>query len=353
MVIEAQRRARTLGVGSVLLTLWGAALGALPAAAEGSRGFERVGEGLTSADELAGLDAGYRRFTAPDMAETCDVPWPERIEVRSVPTVTAGAWFDYAGFSVLALDRDGRVIPRVPIGLEIDAGSPPVLAMETSHWLAVRDGLKAIRPGVFRLRVATQCAQEGRAPLSATAEIPVGPACPAEFAEHVRKLQALTPAVSAQSPERRAVADFFAALPSDYFCFDRLFGDPGGAAPLRAEPKLSALLPRIARAVPVREYAAKLVALSVQARRETAQAQALQTAARALLDEHTEAFVAALGSVDGEHEWTVWTFLFAGPAESRAPLDPSVQTKVCAASELSCSLSKQAFPVATARGDRP
>ena len=146
-------------------------------------------------------------------------------------------------------------------------------------------------------------------------------ACPdTEFYVHLRKLRALTPAVTAESPDRAALARFFEALPPDFVCFNRLFGYSDGPAPLYSEPQLYFLFPKIAVAVPERHYVQKLVGLSVDARWEADQTGALQNAARSMLDARTELFVTFLYELSPESERSVWAFLFGAPHPSNEPL---------------------------------
>jgi hypothetical protein len=168
--------------------------------------------------------------------------------------------------------------------------------------------------------------------------------CPdAEYEEHLQGLRALTPAVIAEKPEQTALARFFQALPTDFACFNRLFGYSDAPAPLYSEPQLHFLFPKIAPVVPRHDYARKLVGLSVNARWEADQTGALQDATRSVLDTDTQLFVKLLGELSADSERSVWAFLFGAPHPSNEPLSASVQGKVCETSARSCELSKQVY----------
>jgi len=165
----------------------------------------------------------------------------------------------------------------------------------------------------------------------------------APFPEYVQKLQALTPAVAVERPAPADVARFFAALPRDFECFNHLFGYYDDAGPFYAKPYLHLLFRHIARAVPERDYVAKIVGLSVNAHGQADQTGALKRASREILDRRAHVFVAALEPLDAASERSVWAFLFGAPHPSNTPLTLEVQARVCKASERSCESSKQAY----------
>jgi hypothetical protein len=169
-------------------------------------------------------------------------------------------------------------------------------------------------------------------------------ACPdSAYEEHLKALRARTPAVMVEKPEPVALVGFFRALPPDFACFNRLFGYDDGPAPLYSEPQLYPLFPKIASAVPQRDYARNLVGLSVNAKWEADQTGALQHATRSVLGTETELFVKLLANLSADSERSVWAFLFSGPHPSNVPLSPTVQFTVCEASARSCELSKKVY----------
>jgi hypothetical protein len=168
--------------------------------------------------------------------------------------------------------------------------------------------------------------------------------CPnEEYENRLAALRVWVPAVAAETPPEAALAGFFNALPSDFSCFNRIFGYDDAPAPLYFEPELSSLFPKIAAVVPRPTYARKLIGLSVNARWEADQTGALQHAARSVLDVDTRLFVGLLGELGADAEQSVWEFLFGGPHPSNVPLLPAVQLQVCKASSRSCELSNKVY----------
>ena len=175
-------------------------------------------------------------------------------------------------------------------------------------------------------------------------------ACPdSEYEAHLKALRALVPAVAAEKPEQPTLASSFKALPSDFSCFNRIFGYSDGPAPLYSDPQLHFLFPKIASVVPRQDYARKLVRLSVNAKWEADQTGALQDATRSVLDTETRLFTALLADLNADSERGVWAFLFDGPHPSNVRLSRGVQTKVCETSVRSCELSKQVYAHAVSK----
>lgn len=176
------------------------------------------------------------------------------------------------------------------------------------------------------------------------------PECPdVSFAEHLERLRAATAAVRAPDPPKPALAGFFSALPSDFGCFERIFGYDEAPGPLYAEPSLHEVLPKLEAAVPKSAYAGKLVGLSVGAKWEADQVGYLHHATRDLLDTDARAFVALLADLGAYSERSVWSFLFGGPHPSNQPLASPVREQVCEASARSCELAREAYECAVAR----
>jgi hypothetical protein len=155
----------------------------------------------------------------------------------------------------------------------------------------------------------------------------------------------LLPAVIVDKPERTSLVDFFEALPTDFACFDHLFGysESEGPAPMYSQPQLHFLFPKIAVVLPQDVYIRKLIGLSIHAKWQADQTGALQDATRLVLDTETPLFVRFLGELDAESERSVWAFLFGGPHPSNEPLEPSVQKRICEASVRSCVLLREEY----------
>ena len=171
-----------------------------------------------------------------------------------------------------------------------------------------------------------------------------GEVCPdSKYEEDLRALRALTPAVTAATPDRASLVSFFKALPPDFACFNRLFGYDNSPAPLYYEPQLDPLFPQIASVVAPTDYVRKLVGLSINARWEADQTDALQRAAWSALYGETQLFIKCLGRLTADSEESVWEFLFGGPHPSNQPLSPDVQKHICKASARSCEMSQRVY----------
>jgi len=169
-------------------------------------------------------------------------------------------------------------------------------------------------------------------------------ACPdAMYQKHLRALSALTSAVATEKVEQSVLTAFFQALPSDFACFNRIFGYGDSPAPLYSEPQLHDLFPKIAAVVPEQDYAKKLIGLSINGQWEADQTGALKNAVRAQLDKNPRFFVSVLSKLTADAERSVWSFLFSAPHPSNEPLSRDVQKQVCDVSARSCKQSKQVY----------
>jgi hypothetical protein len=105
------------------------AVGAPTASAQAPlrEGYETIGEGLTAATSDGTIEFGWRMFTIYTVDEACRRARADlTARLRSdTPRLTAhGAEpFSPARLKIVAVDRAGRVLPRVPIGVELKA--PP------------------------------------------------------------------------------------------------------------------------------------------------------------------------------------------------------------------------------------
>jgi hypothetical protein len=125
-------------------------------------GFAQLAEGLTASAAGAPIEAGYRMFSAPDMARVCrnaraaDVkrlrPSSSQLELR------VGRPFAYSNLRLVALNASGAVLPRVPIAIESEMWSD-VLDVRSDH---IGDGtVTPVRAGTIRLRFRTICDASG------------------------------------------------------------------------------------------------------------------------------------------------------------------------------------------------
>jgi hypothetical protein len=172
----------------------------------------------------------------------------------------------------------------------------------------------------------------------------ISAACPnSEYESKLRILETLTPLVKSENPSKEALMNFFEALPSDFKCFNRLFGYSDKPAPLYSEPQLYFLFPKIAEVEVKEKYTAKLVKLAINAKWEADQIGALQNAVRSTLDTHTTFFIQQLNDLDTESQSSVWAFLFGGPHPSNESLSDNTKSIICKTSVLSCELSNKVY----------
>ncbi len=164
--------------------------------------------------------------------------------------------------------------------------------------------------------------------------------------DHLSRLRELVPAVLADSPSPSSLSSFFEALPSDFACFDHLFGYHGGPGPLYSEPQLYLLFPGMRAAVEREAYVRKLVSLSINGQWQADQTGALRGAVHFTLETDTGLFVRLANKLPAEQEATVWWFLFSSIHPQA--LTPELQKKVCQGSDRSCRLSKKAYTRAEA-----
>lgn len=117
--------------------------------------FGHTAEGYSSADERTGIRAAPKMFLAPDnvcatapAAATLRGP-QRRIELR------AGVPFPINTLVVVAQDRAGAVVPRVPIAIEVEVVNPPLLNHRSDA--TPENHLHPVRAGSFRIRARTWC----------------------------------------------------------------------------------------------------------------------------------------------------------------------------------------------------
>jgi hypothetical protein len=167
------------------------------------------------------------------------------------------------------------------------------------------------------------------------------------IARHVADLRAAQAELSDSEHGEEHAIRFFRAIPTSFGCFNEIFGYPRDQpGPLYSDPQLHDLFPRLAAAVPQREYARKLVRLAVGGHWEADQTGALQEAVRAVLEEAPAMFVGELKQLGDAQEYSVWQFLFGGPHPSNVPLSAEQKRRICSLSRRSCTLEAKAYSAA-------
>jgi hypothetical protein len=140
----------------VLLLAWSSAV----ASASGAAGdFVHIAEGLTSSSAKAGITAGYRMFSQPDMRSVCEAAHADQIvSFRPVsPRVKLHVHQTYAleNLRVVAVAASGSILPRVPMQIDVERVSPEIVNTRSDH---LQDAV--IVPAItgrFRFRFRTVC----------------------------------------------------------------------------------------------------------------------------------------------------------------------------------------------------
>lgn len=143
---------------ALMLTL----LGSGPVPAEEAR-FAHLAEGYTAADARSGIVAGQRMFSVPTFGAICaPLEAPARLAVITPEPVrlVRGEWFTYDRLVVQAVDASGRLLPPVPITVEVEDVEPAVLNLRSDFTADPNGQVLPVRAGSFRFRFSTLCPGE-------------------------------------------------------------------------------------------------------------------------------------------------------------------------------------------------
>ena len=118
-------------------------------------GYIAIAEGLTADAEGAAMKAGRRLFSAPDLPALCsranDVA---RLAAVDSVMLRVDEPFDLTSLRVVAFDSSGAVVPSVPVVIEVEPVTPPVLYFFASR---LEQGPTANAAGFFEVMVRTLC----------------------------------------------------------------------------------------------------------------------------------------------------------------------------------------------------
>jgi hypothetical protein len=119
--------------------------------------FGQVAEGLTARTSKPKIEVAYRMFSAPAFQKECAAAGkPSSLVVQTAPlTLTLGNWFPLKGLEVVAEDESGQLLAAVPLAIEVEGKSPPLLDLRPEMISEAK--LMPIRAGRFRFRVRTFC----------------------------------------------------------------------------------------------------------------------------------------------------------------------------------------------------
>ena len=130
--------------------------------------FATVAEALTAVDSRHRIEVHQRMFTVPIMVEACKGLTPvAKLRVPMAPIdLRVGEWFSLRGLSIVGVDTLGRIVPLVPVHIDVETKIPPLFDWDPEKQ---RDGaIQPLREGTFVFRVRTICSQYP----AVTSEIP-------------------------------------------------------------------------------------------------------------------------------------------------------------------------------------
>ena len=160
---NGQRIAASAAVGGVI----GAGVGFLLKRALERRGaggsggpyFVVVAEGLTSATLTESIRVAPRGFTSSQLVEACRDPRVvARLEVAPDPLeMREDGRYALNSLSVVAVNYADVAMEGVPIVLEAEEVSPPVVQLRSDNVDLNAGRLHAVRTGYFQMRIRTMC----------------------------------------------------------------------------------------------------------------------------------------------------------------------------------------------------
>ena len=126
------------------------------------RPFVPIAEALSSPTLAEGLDVAPRMFSAPDVLRACQNP---RSVARLVTATRSlqlqvGERVPLNTLSVVAVDDGGVALRNVPLVIEAEDASPPVLQLRSDDPDLNQGVLSSLNSGRFRLRIRTLCGAE-------------------------------------------------------------------------------------------------------------------------------------------------------------------------------------------------
>ncbi len=123
------------------------------------RYYVQVAEGLTSPSLTEGIRVAPRRFAASQLVEACKDPLVvARLEVAPNPLeLREDGRYELSSLSVVAVNAADVAMSPMPIVLEVEERSPPVVQLRSDDPDLNAGRLHVVRAGEFRMRVRTMC----------------------------------------------------------------------------------------------------------------------------------------------------------------------------------------------------
>jgi hypothetical protein len=124
-----------------------------------ARHYVQIAEGLSSPTVTEGIRVAPRMFSPSQFVEACRTAVPvARLEVEpDLLDLVLGNLYSLDSLTVVAVDGADIAVPGVPIVLEAEDTSPPVLQLRSDDPDLDQGRLRAIAPGEFRMRIRTTC----------------------------------------------------------------------------------------------------------------------------------------------------------------------------------------------------
>ena len=122
--------------------------------------YVQVAEALTAATLTEGIRVSSRMFTANDLVGACRETRPvARLEIiPAAIDLPVDGRYPLNRISIVAVNTEGvAVVPGVPIVLETQDTSPPIVQLRSDDPDINAGVLHVVRPGNFRLRARTIC----------------------------------------------------------------------------------------------------------------------------------------------------------------------------------------------------
>jgi hypothetical protein len=150
----------------------------------GPRQYVRVAEALASANMNEGLRIAVPRLDPDVISQSCRLlPYIVRLAAPSLNMqMQIGDPLPLSGLSVVAIDTADVIVAGVPLAIEAQDQTPPVLQLRGDDPDLGRGTLRPLNTGEFRLRIYTLCGVPGAEAVMNVKVVPVAqPVPPATF----------------------------------------------------------------------------------------------------------------------------------------------------------------------------
>jgi hypothetical protein len=146
----------------------------------GPRTYIRVAEALGAANLNEGLRIAVPRLQPEVIRQGCrTLPYIVRLQAPSLNMqMQIGEPLVLSGLSVVALDNANVIVAGVPLAIEAEDQSPPVLQLRSDDPDLGRGTLRTVNTGEFRLRIYTLCGNPGAEAVMSVTVVPVPEAAP-------------------------------------------------------------------------------------------------------------------------------------------------------------------------------